>query len=150
MRLWIDADACPNPIKEIVFRASRRLSMEVVLVANRTLRRPASPLVRTVQVPQGADAADQHIVDHADPEDLVVTADIPLAARLVERGIPALDPRGELYTELNVRERLSLRNFMEEMRSAGQVSGGPAPFSDRDRHRFANALDRYLARVPRP
>ncbi|KAB2927151.1 MAG: YaiI/YqxD family protein [Candidatus Contendobacter sp.] len=146
MKIWIDADACPAPVKVIVYRASQRVKAPVTLVANHRARPPSSPLITVVQVNQGFDAADDYIVERATASDLVITADIPLAARLVARGIPALDPRGELYTADNVQERLALRNLKEELRSAGGVSGGPAPYHDRDKQAFANSLDRWLAR----
>ena len=149
MKIWIDADACPRIIKEIVFRASERLHLPVCLVANMDLSKAHSPLVTSVRVAEGADAADDYIVQHAAPEDLVVTADIPLAARLVARGGVALDPRGELYTEENVGERLSTRDLMQELRAAGLVQGGPAQLGLVDRQRFASALDRTLTRMVR-
>ncbi len=146
MKIWIDADACPAPVKMIVFRASQRVGIPVTLVANQRLQTPPSPLITAVQVSQGFDEADDHIVQQATASDLVITADIPLAARLVERGVPALNPRGELYTPDNVRERLALRNLKEELRSAGTLTGGPPPYNDRDKQAFANGLDRWLAR----
>lgn len=146
MKIWIDADACPAPVKIIVFRASQRVSVAVTLVANQRLQTPPSPLITAVQVSQGFDEADDYIVRQATTSDLVITADIPLAARLVERGVPALNPRGELYTQDNVRERLALRNLKEELRSAGTLTGGPPPYNDRDKQAFANGLDRWLAR----
>lgn len=148
--IWIDADACPNAIKEIVYRVSARLQLPVVLVANQYLAKPPSPLIRCIQVPAGFDAADNHIVQQARPGDLVVTQDIPLAAELVAKQIAALNPRGELYTRDNVRQRLNLRDFMDTMRASGAHTGGPAPFSQQDRMRFANALDAWLARQPKP
>lgn len=146
MKIWIDADACPAPVKIIVFRASQRVGVPVTLVANQRLQTPPSPLITAVQVSQGFDEADDYIVQQATASDLVITADIPLAARLVERGVPALNPRGELYTQDNVRERLALRNLKEELRSAGTLTGGPSPYNDRDKQAFANGLDRWLAR----
>lgn len=146
MKIWIDADACPAPVKAIVFRASQRASVPVTLVANHRAQTPPSPLITVVQVSQGFDAADDYIVEHATASDLVITADIPLAARLVAQGIPALNPRGELYTEDNVQERLALRNLKEELRTAGNMTGGPAPYHNRDKQAFANSLDRWLAR----
>ncbi|MFO1423560.1 MAG: YaiI/YqxD family protein [Candidatus Competibacteraceae bacterium] len=146
MKIWIDADACPAPVKVIVYRASQRVKASVTLVANHRARVPSSPLITVVQVNQGFDAADDYIVERATANDLVITADIPLAARLVAQGIPALDPRGELYTADNIQERLALRNLKEELRSAGGVFGGPAPYHDRDKQSFANSLDRWLAR----
>ncbi|HRD64856.1 MAG TPA: YaiI/YqxD family protein [Candidatus Competibacter sp.] len=145
MKIWIDADACPAPVKAIVFRASQRVRVPVVLVANHRAQTPPSPLVTAVHVGQSFDAADDYIVQHATVNDLVVTADIPLAAQLVAQGVPALNPRGELYTEDNVQERLALRNLKEELRAMGGVSGGPAPYHDRDKQAFANGLDRWLA-----
>jgi uncharacterized protein YaiI (UPF0178 family) len=147
MKIWIDADACPRVIKEILFRASERLDIPVLLVANKGLGKHHSPLVASVVVPEGFDVADDYIVQHAAPTDLVITADIPLAARIVANGGVALDPRGELYTEENVGERLALRDFMMELRSGGLVGGGPAQFSLTDRQRFASSLDRILTRM---
>ncbi|MFZ1641800.1 MAG: YaiI/YqxD family protein [Candidatus Contendobacter sp.] len=144
MKIWIDADACPAPVKAIVFRASQRARVPVTLVANHRAQTPPSPLITVVQVSQGFDAADDYIVEHATANDLVITADIPLAARLVAQGIPALNPRGELYTEDNVQERLALRNLKEELRTAGNMTGGPAPYHNRDKQAFANSLDRWL------
>jgi uncharacterized protein YaiI (UPF0178 family) len=146
MRIWIDADACPRVIKEIVFRASERLQVPVCLVANKDLSKSHSRLVTSVVVTEGFDVADDYIVEQAAPEDLVITADIPLAARIVAKGGVALDPRGELYTEENVGERLSMRDLMQELRAAGTVQGGPAQFGLTDRKRFASALDSLLTR----
>jgi uncharacterized protein YaiI (UPF0178 family) len=146
MRIWIDADACPRVIKEIVFRASERLQVPVCLVANRDLSKSHSRLVRSVVVTEGFDVADDYIAQEATPEDLVITADIPLAARIVAKGGVALDPRGELYTEENVGERLSVRDLMQELRAAGAIQGGPAQFGLTDRKRFASALDSLLTR----
>ena len=136
-------------IKEIVFRASERLKLPVLLVANKSLAKHHTGLVQSVVVPDGFDVADDYIADHAAPEDLVVTADIPLAARIVAKGGVALDPRGELYTEENVGERLSIRDLMMELRSGGLVQGGPAQFSRTDRQRFASSLDRLLTQALR-
>ena len=149
MKIWIDADACPRVIKEIVFRASARLQMPVCLVANQDLSRAHNGLVTSVRVSEGFDAADDYIAIHAETSDLVITADIPLAARIVANGGVALDPRGELYTEENVGERLSFRDLMQELRTAGLVQGGPAQFGQADRQRFASALDRLLTRMKR-
>ncbi|AJE02267.1 YaiI/YqxD family protein [Geobacter pickeringii] len=149
MKIWIDADACPRIIKEIVFRASERLQVPVCLVANQDLSKSHSRLVTSVRVAEGFDVADDHIAQHAAPTDLVVTADIPLAARIVANGGVALDPRGELYTEENVGERLSVRDLMQELRAAGVVQGGPAQFGMADRQRFASSLDRLLTRMVR-
>lgn len=148
--IWIDADAAPRDVKELVFRASRRLAIETVLVANQRLQTPpGNPLVRAVWVDGGADAADQYIVAHASPGDLVVTQDVPLAAALVPRGIAVLDPRGEEHTASTVGERLSVRDFMEQARLAGVVTGGPPPFDTRAKQAFAAALDRVLTRLQR-
>ena len=147
-RLWVDADASPVVIKEIIFRAATRKQLETILVANQMLRVPASSHIRAVQVPAGFDVADNYIVAQVRPGDLVVTADIPLAAAVIERGASALNPRGELYTHANIRESLSMRDFMENLRSSGVQTGGPAAFSQADRQAFANQLDRLLARMP--
>lgn len=145
MQIWVDADACPVVIKEIIFRAAERLKISTILVANQMLRTPPSRYIRAIQVPSGFDVADRHIVDQLAPGDLVITADIPLAAGVIERCAHALNPRGELYTKANIQERLSMRNFMEELRSAGVETGGPAAFGQADRQAFGNALDRFLA-----
>jgi uncharacterized protein YaiI (UPF0178 family) len=146
MRIWVDADACPNVIKDILFRAAERVQVPLTLVANQPIRTPSSAYIRSVQVAGGFDVADDHIAQQVEPGDLVVTADIPLAAAVVEKGAQALDPRGELYTQANVRQRLTLRNFMDELRSSGVDTGGPASLSQRDRQAFANQLDRLLAK----
>ena len=150
MHIWIDADACPGVVKEILFRAAERLQIDTTLVANRLLRTPPSRFIRAVQVPAGFDVADAHIVEQVAHGDLVVTADIPLAAAVLERGAHALNPRGEMYTAANIAERLSMRNFLEELRSSGVQTGGPATFSQADRQAFGAALDRFLARLPLP
>ncbi|HEY9736080.1 MAG TPA: YaiI/YqxD family protein [Trichocoleus sp.] len=146
MQIWVDADACPNVIKEILFRAAKRTQILTTLVSNQDLQIPASPYIEAVQVRSGLDVADSYIVEHLQAGDLVITADIPLAAAVIEKGGQALNPRGEFYSQSNIRERLSLRNFMEELRSSGVETGGPAAFSQRDRQNFANQLDRFLAR----
>ncbi len=146
MQIWVDADACPNPIKEILFRAARRVGVQITLVANQFLQVPASPYISTVQVKAGLDVADGYIVQHLQPGDLVITADIPLAAEAIAAGGLALNPRGEFYTAATIRERLSLRNFMDELRSGGVDTGGPPAFNQRDRQAFANQLDRFLAK----
>ena len=145
MHIWVDADACPKVIKEILYRAAERVRVPLTLVANRPLWVPRSPYIKTRTVPAGFDVADQEIVDEIQPEDLVITADIPLAAAVIEKGGLALNPRGELYTENTVRERLSVRDFMDELRGSGVVTGGPPEFSQGDRKEFANALDRILS-----
>jgi uncharacterized protein YaiI (UPF0178 family) len=149
MRIWVDADACPGAIKDIVTRAAMRVGIELVLVANQPLRVPASRHVRTVQVPRGFDEADRRIAAELRPGDLVVTADIPLAAEVVRKGALALNPNGELYTEENVRERLAMRNLMDQLRSNGMIAGGPPPPGKKERERFANQLDKLLARAAR-
>jgi uncharacterized protein len=148
MHIWVDADACPGVIKEIIYRAAERRQILTTLVANQMLRTPPSRFIRAVQVPHGFDVADDHIVDQVDAGDLVVTADIPLASAVIGRGAHALNPRGEMYTAATIRERLTMRNFMEELRSAGIQTGGPDTFSQADRQAFANQLDRFLARIP--
>jgi uncharacterized protein YaiI (UPF0178 family) len=147
--IWVDADACPVVIKEILFRAAERLQLPTVLVANQLLRVPPSKVIRAVQVSHGFDEADHWIVEQAQPGDLVITADIPLAARTVEKGVAALNPRGEFYSAENIRERLNMRDFMEELRSTGLQAGGPAPFSQSDRQAFGKSLDRFLAKIKR-
>ena len=150
MKLWIDADAAPRDVKEIVFRAARRLEIEAVLVANQWLTPPpANAFVTAVRVAGGPDVADRHIAEHAEPGDVAVTADIPLAARLVEKGVRVIDPRGEEYTEENVGERLAVRDFMDSLRGAGVETQGPRPYNPKDRQAFAAALDRVLTRVRR-
>ena len=149
MRIWCDADACPRPVKEVLYRAAIRTGMQLTLVANQPLTVPRSTLINTVQVPSGLDVADHHILEHLGAEDLVVTADIPLAAEVIELKAVAVNPRGELYTEANVRERLSVRDFMTDLRSAGVQTGGPRGYSDRDKQAFANSLDRWLAQRPK-
>ncbi len=149
MKIWIDADACPRVIKEIVFRASQRLDLPVTLVANKSLSKHNTNLVESIVVADGLDVADDYIAGHAAVDDLVITADIPLAARVVANGGVALDPRGELYTEENVGERLSIRDMMMELRSGGLALGGPSQFSLTDRQRFASSLDRLLTQMVR-
>jgi len=146
LRIWIDADGCPWAVKELVFRASARLKLAVALVADRPVKRPNSPFISMIVVPRDMDSADRRIVEKAQPGDLVITADLPLAAKVVEKGAFALNPRGELYTAENVGERLSMRDFFMSLREAGQDLGGPAPFSRKDKERFAAALDRFLTR----
>lgn len=145
-KIWIDADACPKMVKEVVFKAAFRLKVPVCLVANSYMAIPrgSESLITSVQVEKGADVADFYIVEHAKVGDLVITADIPLAALVVEKGAMALNPRGELYTEENVRERLSVRDFMQELRDSGVDTGGPAPFGPKDKEKFANAFNREI------
>lgn len=144
-QIWVDADACPGAIREILFRAAERAQVRVTLVANQWLRTPPSRHVRALQVQGGFDAADDAIAERVRRGDLVVTQDIPLAARVLERGAEAVNPRGERYTADNIAERLSMRNFMDELRGAGVQTGGPSVFHARDRQAFANQLDRWLA-----
>jgi len=144
--IWVDADACPGAIKDILVRAAQRTGIALVLVANRPLRAPRAARARVVRVPAGFDAADRLIAAEVAAGDLVVTADIPLAARVVERGGLALDPRGTLYDGENVHERLALRDLLDQLRGEGLVTGGPAAFGAADRRAFANQLDRLLAR----
>ncbi len=147
MKIWIDADACPRIIKEITLRASVRLDIPVCMVANQGQSKSNSHLVTFILVAGGFDAADDYITENASSRDLVITADIPLASRIVAKGGLALDPRGDIYTDDNVGERLSTRNLMNELRAGGIVRGGPAQFGLRERQRFASALDRILVRM---
>jgi uncharacterized protein YaiI (UPF0178 family) len=146
VQIWVDADACPNVIKDILFRAAEREQVDVTLVANQWIRTPASRFVRSIQVPGGFDVADDEIVRRVEPGDLVVTQDIPLASFAIEKGALALHPRGEMFTTDTIAARLSMRNFMEELRGAGVDTGGPAAMHPRDRQAFANELDKWLAR----
>lgn len=143
-QIWVDADACPGAIKDILFRAAEREQIAVTLVANQYLRTPPSRFVRAVQVPSGLDVADNEIVQRVAAGDLVVTQDIPLAALVIDKGALAIDPRGELHTPETIAQRLSMRNFMDELRGSGVDTGGHAPFHARDRQAFANQLDRWL------
>ncbi|MCB5187847.1 YaiI/YqxD family protein [Methylobacillus caricis] len=148
MQIWVDADACPVAIKEILFRAAERTGIMVTLVANKLLRVPPSPHIRALQVPGGFDVADQEIVQKLESGDLVITADIPLAAEVIAKGGHALNPRGEMYDKGSIGERLAMRHFMEDLRSSGVELGGPSSFSQSDRQAFAAALDRFIARQP--
>ncbi len=145
--IWVDADACPKPVKEILYRAATRVPIALVLVANAPLSTPPSAYIRTVQVPAGFDVADNYIVQQVTAGDVVVTSDIPLAAEVVALGAYVISPRGERFTENNIQQRLTLRNFMEEMRSSGEHTGGPKAYSMTDRQTFANTLDRILAKI---
>jgi uncharacterized protein YaiI (UPF0178 family) len=150
MKIWIDADAAPREVKELVFRAAKRLGVETLLVANQRLQTPpGNPLVSAVWVDGGPDVADQHIAMHASAGDLVVTQDVPLAALLVPKGVAVLDPRGEEHTAETIGERLSVRDFMEQARMAGMVTGGPAPYGATAKQAFGDALDRVLSRLRR-
>ncbi|MDO8890362.1 MAG: YaiI/YqxD family protein [Sulfurimicrobium sp.] len=150
MQIWVDADACPKVIKEILFRAAERAQVPLTLVANQLIHTPPSRHIRAIQVPAGFDVADDQIVQQIEPGDLVVTADIPLAASVIEKGGHALNPRGEFYTPDNIREYLTMRNFMEQLRNSGVETGGPSGFSQGDRTAFANQLDKFLAKHATP
>ena len=144
MKLWVDADACPRAIKEVIYRAAERTKIQTILVANQFLRVPKSSYIRAIQVPSGFDIADQHIVAEISENDLVITADIPLASEVVGLGAVTLNPRGTLYTAENIQSHLARRDFMEELRSTGTVTGGPPTLAKTDVQAFANQLDRYL------
>ena len=144
MQIWVDADACPGVVKDILYRLAERRQLHLTLVANQMLRTPPSPWIRALQVPGGFDVADAEIVARVAAGDLVITADIPLAASALDKGAHVIDPRGERFTADNIRERLSMRSFMDELRSSGVNTGGPPPFGQADRQAFANALDRLL------
>lgn len=144
MKIWVDADACPGVIKDILYRAAERAQIETTLVANQPLRTPASPYIRSLQVKAGFDVADNEIAKRVSQGDLVITSDIPLAAEIIDKGGIALNPRGELYSAENIKERLNMRDFMDTLRGSGIQTGGPAPLSQRDRQDFANHLDRLL------
>lgn len=147
MTIWVDADACPNVIKDILFRAAERVKVQTTLVANQYVRVPKSAYIASIQVSSGFDVADNEIVKRVMTGDLVITADIPLAAEVIEKGGVALNPRGELYTQENVRARLNMRDFLDTMRSSGVQTGGPPPLTQTERQVFANQLDRYLAKI---
>lgn len=149
MQIWVDADACPHEIKQMLFRAAKRTRTKVTLVANQPLPTPRSEFIDSLVVSAGLNEADHRIVELMAPGDLVITADIPLAAEVVGQGGQALDPRGELYTDANVGERLAVRNLLNELRGGGLVTGGPANFNDKHRQSFANQLDRWLATATR-
>ena len=146
MKIWVDADACPVVIKEILFRAATRTKIQVTLVANQYIRTPKSPYITFIQVASGFDVADDEIVTKVEKGDLVITADIPLADEIIEKGGLAINPRGELYTKENIKARLNMRDFMETMRSSGINTGGLPPLNQTDRQNFANQLDRLLAK----
>lgn len=150
MTIWVDADACPNVIKEVLFRAAERTQTQVTLVANQYLRVPPSRFIRAMVVPKGFDVADNEIVRLCEPGDLVITADIPLAAEVLEKGAAALNPRGERYSNATIRERLTMRDFMDTMRASGVQTGGPSTLSQRDRQQFAAELDKWLLAAKHP
>lgn len=148
MKIWIDADAAPRDVKELVFRTSTRLKLEVVLVANQSIRVPETGgRISSVAVPDGANIADRYIAENSQPGDIAITADIPLAAQLVEKKVYVIDPRGEEYDDRNVLGRLAARDFLDAARGAGMELSGPAPYSPKDRKAFASALDRVLTRA---
>jgi len=147
MQIWVDADACPKVVREILYRAAERVGVELTLVANQPLATPRSKFIHSKQVPSGFDVADDWILKAAQAGDLVITADIPLAAEVVKKGALALNPRGQLYTEENIRERLNMRDIMDELRSAGVNTGGPAPMDKSERKAFADQLDRLLTKA---
>lgn len=150
MHIWVDADAMPREVKEVIYRAALRLELPTTLVANQRLSTPMNnPHVASVVVAGGPDVADQHIVEHSHPGDLAITADIPLASALVEKGVQVIDPRGEEYSAENIGERLSIRDFMDSLRSTGVETGGPSPYRDRDKREFAATLDRLLSAAMR-
>ena len=144
MKIWVDADACPKPIKDILFRLAKRKEIVVTFVANQRLRLVESPFIKLHQVGSGADIADDEIVDKCEDGDLIITADIPLAARVVAKGAQALDPRGKIYDKNNIGQLLDMRNFMDELRGSGIETGGPPGFGQKDRFKFANELDRFV------
>lgn len=148
MTIWVDADACPRALKDILYRAAQRQRRQLILVANQALQVPASAWIRRVQVEQGFDAADRYIEERIQAGELLISNDIPLAAAAIDKGADVITTRGELLDRNNIRERLKMRNLMEELRSSGQLSGGPPPLDNTDKARFANALDRWLARHP--
>ena len=145
MKIWVDADACPKAVKEILYRVAERTEISVTLVANSPLRLPDSPFLQLLQVGSGADIADDEIANLCEAGDLIITADIPLAARVVEKGAQALDPRGTVYDKNNIGQGLSMRNFMDELRGSGVETGGPSGFGQKEKFKFANALDKFIA-----
>ncbi len=147
MKIWIDADACPKIIKEHIFKIAASKKLHVTLVANSQMWIPHSPLFNLIQVDQGADVADNYIVENCSSEDLIITADIPLADHIVKKGAIAINPRGEVYTEENISERLSIRDFMQDLRDSGLQTGGPPPFGTKDKAEFANSLNKILSKI---
>ena len=147
MQIWVDADACPKPVKEVLYRAAERVQVNVTLVANQYLPTPRSQYVQALQVPRGFDVADDEIVRRMEPGDVVITADVPLADEIVTKGGHALNPRGTLYTAENIKGHLQRRDMMEQLRDSGMVSGGPDAYSKQDLNAFANALDRLLTKL---
>lgn len=149
MKIWVDADACPGPIKELVIRTARRLRISTIFVANKRIGVPDSAYIATIRLEKDPEAVDEYIAQAAEAGDLAVTQDIPLASALIPKGVSVMTPRGELFTEENIRERLSIRNFMQDIREAGTITPGPRPFSQKDKQRFSDALDRELTRRKR-
>ena len=147
MQIWVDGDACPVEVKELLYRAAVRVKVKLTLVANQTIRIPKSEYLSLLTVPSGLNVADKQIVELLQPGDLVVTGDIPLAAHVVQKGGIALDPRGDILDDANIGERITMRNLMDELRGSDLVTGGPAPFGPKDKQAFANQLDRILARL---
>ena len=145
--IWVDADACPVVIKEILFRAAQRTGLPLTLIANQPISTPPAKNIQAIQVSAGFDIADHEIVQRCSEGDLVITQDIPLAAEIIDKGAKALNPRGELYTKANIRARLNMRDFMDTLRSSGIQSGGPPPLNQQDRQQFANQLDRWIAKA---
>ena len=145
MQIWVDADACPKVIKEILYRAAQRVSCNLVLVANHNLSVPRSPYIKAIRVESGFDVADNYIAKAVDASDLVITSDIPLAAEVLEKGAAAINPRGEIYDPNTIKQKLTMRDLMDELRGSGIQTGGPPPLSQSERREFANALDRFLA-----
>ncbi|KAF1054528.1 MAG: hypothetical protein GAK43_00811 [Stenotrophomonas maltophilia] len=149
MRIWIDADACPRAAKDLVVKFAHKRQLEVVLVAGQSQIKPPFAWVRLIVVPSGMDAADDHLVEQAEPGDLAICSDVPLADRLVKKGVVALDPRGREFDPKNMGDRLAMRNLMTDLRDQGQMGGGQAPYGDKERQAFANSLDRLLTRLQR-
>lgn len=146
MKIWVDADACPKVVKEILFRVAERAQVHVILVANQSLSTPPSAFIKSIRVSAGFDVADNYIVQQTEKDDLIITADIPLAAEVIEKGGHALNPRGELYSIETIKQKLVMRDLMDELRGSGEVTGGPPPLNQRDRREFANQLDRFIAK----
>ncbi|MCW8900153.1 MAG: YaiI/YqxD family protein [Gammaproteobacteria bacterium] len=144
MQIWVDADACPKVIKEILYRVAERKKIQVMLVANQSLLIPPSAFIKSIRVAAGFDVADNYIVQQVEKDDLIITADIPLAAEVIEKGGHALNPRGELYSTETIKQKLVMRDLMDELRGSGEMTGGPPPLNQRDRREFANQLDRFV------
>lgn len=147
MQIWVDADACPKVIKEILYRVADRASILVILVANQSLVVPKSEFIKSIRVSAGFDVADNYIAQEVTPGDLVITADIPLAAEVIDKGAEALNPRGELYSRETIKQKLVMRDLLDELRGSGEITGGPPPMGQRERREFANQLDRLVAKA---